>query len=417
MMFRLPMFLGARLSLGNGNKKNAPAVNVAVAAVALSVAVMLASVAIVNGFKREIKNKVVGFNYHLTLYQVPGTNSEEESQNLVSFTPTLKKILDETPYITNYRLELSAPSLLKTDQDFKGIYFKGDSDLESDAFLKGNLVSGRLPKPNAQTPEMLISEKAANELNLKTGDTADTYFIADDVKVRRMKIAGIYNSHFDSYDDLYVFGDLNMVRELTGVKAHEAGTIRIMTDNLDRAEEYAADLSKRLIAAYTNGEIYRAYNVESVYRQGTNYFQWLSLLDTNVFVILVLMSIVACVTIISGMLIIILDKVRFIGLIKSFGAADKLVRRVFVYLAIKVAARGLLIGNVFMLILLWIQDKYRVIPLDPDSYYIDYVPVELGITPIIVLNAVVLTLIFLILLLPSRFASTIHPAEAVRYEE
>lgn len=117
------------------------------------------------------------------------------------------------------------------------------------------------------------------------------------------------------------------------------------------------------------------------------------------------------------MLIIILDKVRFIGLIKSFGAADKLVRRVFVYLAIKVAARGLLIGNVFMLILLWIQDKYRVIPLDPDSYYIDYVPVELGITPIIVLNAVVLTLIFLILLLPSRFASTIHPAEAVRYEE
>lgn len=413
MNMSLPFFLGRRLSLGADGSKSSPAVKVAIIAVALSVAVMLASIAIVNGFKREIRQRVVGFNSHLTIYVAPNSLAESE-QPLVSMTPTLKRILDETPFITNYSMEVSVPSLLKTDEDFKGVYFKGNSNVNKDPFLVDNLSEGNLPENGEDF--IIISRKAADRLQLKRGDNINTYFISDDIKVRPLKITGVFNSHFDTYDDIYVYGALGMVQNITGLKRMEGSAIKVMTDDFDRLDEYQHILNSRLQKAYSDGEVYRLYQVESVYNQGINYFQWLSLLDTNVIVVLILMSVVACVTLISGILILILDKINFIGTIKALGASNSIVRKIFVYLAMKVALAGTITGNILMLSLLWLQAKYRFVPLDPDNYYIDFVPVELSWVDFSILNIVILTLIFLVLLLPARFVASIKPSVTLRFE-
>ncbi|MCM1290640.1 MAG: ABC transporter permease [Prevotella sp.] len=413
---RLQIFLGQRLSLGADGSKSAPAVKVAVAAVAISIAVMLASIAIVNGFKHEIRQKVVGFNSHLTIYVDPQSLNENE-QPLVSMTPTLKKILNETPFIKSYTLEASSPSLLKTIDNFKGVYFKGVDNISCTDFIKYNIVDGAIPTNNQDSSLfVIISSKAAEKLNLKCGMNVDTYFITDNIKVRPLKIAAIYNSHFDVYDDINVFGSLRLVQEIAGLQEHEGSAIRIITDDFERIEEYRTSLNKRLEEAYVSREIYKHYNIESVNNQGMGYFQWLSLLDTNVLVILILMAIVSCVTLISGVLIIILDKYNFIGTIKALGACNSSVRGVFVYLSMKVALTGIVIGNVFMLILLWLQQRYHFLPLDPDNYYIDFVPVNLYPQAIITLNMAVIVMIFFVLVGTASFVSRIRPASSLRYE-
>ncbi|MBD5201526.1 MAG: ABC transporter permease [Bacteroidales bacterium] len=410
-----PFYIGRRLSLGNDGSKSAPAVKVAIVAVALSIAVMLASIAIVGGFKREIRQKVVGFNSHLTIYADENALNETE-QPLVKLTPSLRKILDELPFVTSYSLTLSTPSLLKTDNDFKGIYFKGMEYPET-SFITECLEEGSssgLPQDSGYY--MVVSRKAANELNLKLNDRVDTYFISDNIKARPLHIRGIYNSHFDAYDDLLAYGSLTLVQSLSGIGTEEGSAIQIMTDDFYRIDEYESLLKQRLDIALINSEIYRPYRVESIYRQGAGYFQWLSLLDTNVLVVLILMGIVACVTLISGILILILDKVSFIGTLKALGASNAIIRRIFIYLAMKVALLGVCIGNVIMIALLWLQHKYRLIPLDPENYYIDFVPVHLAWIDFAILNAIVLLIIFVTLLVPARFVATISPSTSIRYE-
>lgn len=413
---RFPFFIGRRLTLGNDGSKSAPAVKVAIVAVALSIAVMIASIAIVQGFKREIRQKVIGFNSHLTIYSVSSESNPDE-QPLVSLTPSLKKILEDLPFITSYSLEVSVPSMLKTENDYKGVYFKGKDTLSKCNFLSDNLVAGSLKQQSNDSSSFIaISQKAADRLNLKTGDRVDTYFVADNIKVRPLRIGAVFNSHFDVYDDIYVYGQLSTVQDVASLNPNEGSALQILTDDFERLEEYEQILKTRLDKAFLTGEIYREYQVESVYRQGAGYFQWLSLLDTNVIVVLILMAVVTCVTLISGILILILDKVNLIGTLKALGASNKSIRSIFIYLAMKVAVIGMLIGNGVIILLLWLQHRYRFIPLDPDNYYIDFVPVDLDWYSFLLLNIIVLILIFLTLLIPARFVATIRPAVTIRYE-
>ncbi len=314
------LYLGRRLALGSGGRKASPGVKVATAAIALSVAVMVASIAIVLGFKREITDKVLGFTSHIVMT----VSSSSDGDNILTLTPTLKKFLDSQDCIKDYSLQISIPAILKTPNDFKGIFLKSLEDNETKAFLKSNLISGTIPDYSQDSVrlEVVISRMAASQLGLKQDDKVDCYFINDDVKVRRIKVAGIFDSHFDAYDDLMVYGSRGLAEAFTGLKPNQGSSILITTNDFDKLDEETILLQNTLNQALAEGLIYKSYYLENAHVQGASYFHWLSMLDTNVIVVLTLMMIVGCVTLVSGMLTIILDKKGFIGLVKALGAAN-----------------------------------------------------------------------------------------------
>ncbi|MGM9867096.1 MAG: ABC transporter permease [Lepagella sp.] len=406
-------FLARRLSLSSGSHRRSPSVAVSITAVALSIAVMIAAVAIVTGFKREIRDKVVGFNSHISIYNIP---SEGDDANVVSLSPSLRSLLDNEPYISEYSLEASIPAIFKTPTDFKGLYLRSINGKKLQSFIRRNLCQGVIPEFDSPDDELkiVISQIAARQLRLKLGDKIDTYFISDDIRVRRLEIVGIFNTHFDSYDDVLAYGSLSMIQNIADVLPDQGTSIAVNVDNFDLLPDYTLLLNNRLAQASADGTLYRYYHVENALSQGAGYFNWLSLLDTNVIVVLTLMIIVAVATLISGMLILILDKKRFIGIARAIGASVSGVRKVFVYLALKVACVGMLIGNVLSLSILWAQHRWHFIPLDADAYYIDFVPVQLDPTAIIQLNLGCLIVIYICLLLPSRFVAKISPIEAIR---
>lgn len=410
-----PLYIARHISPNRGPRGGAPAVKVAVVSVAVSVAVMIASIAIVSGFKREITAKVTGFNAHISMYTL---KTSEDEDNLFALTPSLRKILDDTPFVTDYSLQVSIPGIFKTKTDFQGIYLKSLQGQGITEFLKSNLVSGKVPdysKPDSEM-QIVISEIAAKRLGLKVGDKIDTYFFTNDIRIRPLKVAGVFNSHFDTYDKVFAYGNLGLIQKLGGLRSDQGTSLAIHTDNFHNIEQYTNELNRTMAEALGNGLIFRPVSVDTALNQGAGYFHWLALLDTNVAVILTLMTFVAIVTLISGLLIIILDKKRFIGLLRSLGAPASKVRKIFVYLALKVTALGMLIGNVLMIGLLWLQDKYHFLHLDPESYYIDFVPVRLTVPSLLILNLGVLVVVYLALILPSAFVARISPAETLRYE-
>ena len=407
------LYLGRRLALGSQGRKSSPGVKVATAAIALSVAVMMASIAIVLGFKREITDKVLGFTSHIVM-----TVGPDETDNIITLTPSLKSILDSQENVKEYSLQISIPTILKTPDDFKGVFLKTLEDKNTQEFLNKNLISGCIPDYSQDSTrfDIVLSRMAASQLGLKQSDKVDCYFINDEVKVRRLRIAGVYDSHFDAYDDLMVYGSRDLSEAFSGLKPNQGSSILITTTDFDSLDEATLQIQSRLNDAVVEGLIYKRYQLENAHVQGASYFHWLSMLDTNVIVVLTLMMIVGCVTLVSGMLTIILDKKRFIGLIRALGAPSSKVRQVFIYLAMRVALIGMLIGNILIISVLLVQDRLHVFKLDASSYYIDFVPVEMNWTAFVLLNVCVMMVVYLTLILPSRIISKISPSETMRSE-
>ena len=411
-----PFYLARRLSLGPDGKKMSPAVGVAITSIAISVAVMIASIAIVLGFKKEIRDKVVGFNGHISLYKLLNSSDED---NLVTLDTFLDETLKEIPFITDYNIQVSVPAILKTPEDFKGVYMKGLNGTEAIRYLEKNLEEGEIPDytEDEQKNRILISRKAANQLQLNVGEAIETYFITAEVRVRKLEIAGIYNSHFDQYDDLLIFGSMSLLSQIGQLPENTGTYLSIYTDDFDNIPEYAYILQGELNQRSASGLSQNFYRTDNVLNQGRGFFSWLSLLDTNVAVIITLMMVVGCVTLVSGMLIIILERKRFIGLMRALGAATSKIRNVFIYMAIKIAFIGLIIGDIFILLLLYFQEKYHFLHLDADAYYIDFVPVYLPPYIVVAMNAGVLLVIYFVLVLPSRFVGKISPAESMLQTE
>lgn len=415
-MSSVAFFISRKISISGNDNGKSPAVRVALAAVALSLAVMLAAIAIVLGFKREIRSKVIGFNSHITLSASQSAGNNEEVSQPLLLSPSLSEILDKESYIESYSLDLSVPSVVKTENDFKGLYIKGiDKNANGRIALK-SLEAGDEKSVFDNKDRIIISRIAADELNISPQDSLLTYFITDKVNVRKLEVAGIFNTHFDNYDDVYAYVPLEYIQEVTGKKAYEGSAIQITTKDFDSIPLYTSRLTSRLRESRTNGLIYQDLNIVNALHQGAPFFAWLSLLDTNVIVILVLMMIVSAVTMISGLLIVITDNFRTIATLKAIGSSNRLIRKVFIYLSMKIAIAGMIWGNALMLVFLWLQKKYRFIPLDADTYYIDYVPVELNWLWIILLNVSMLVIVFCSLVVPSRKVASISPAEVLKSE-
>lgn len=392
-----------------------PAIRVSIAAVALSVSVMLAAVAIVMGFKNEIRQKVVGFNAHISLFSDTG---DPESDNIITLTPSLRSVLGEFPFISEYSLGASIPGVLKTPGDFKGIYLRSLGGLNLTDFISRNTETGEIPdfSNDENRNKIVISRLAATQLGLSVGDKVDAYFFSDQIRTRRFEIAAIFNSHFDSYDTVVAYGSLSLIQSLAGLSENQGTNIQIYTDNFDNVSGYSAQMTQELARCVADGTLFRFYRIENAISQGAGYFNWLSLLDMNVVVILTLMTLVAVATLISGMLILILDKRRVIGVVRALGAPVSTVRTIFIWLAMKVALIGMSIGNVLMLSFLLCQRRFHFLPLDPEAYYIDFVPVSVDWRSVVGLNIATVVIMAACLILPSGLAARISPAEAMRDE-
>lgn len=424
----LPFYLARRLSLSSGSGRLSPAVVVSTVAVALSVAVMILALSIVVGFKREITGRVTGFNSDLTLY-AHVTSADGVADPSVTLTPTLQLMLAELPYVEEASLQLNIPSILKTKDDFKGVYLKAFSGRDIGRFVEASLEEGDTSEAwrrggvdamykgvSLGDSAVWISRITADKLRLKTGDVIPAYFMTDRIQVRKLKVAGIYNSHFDDYDDNFAFASLSMIQKIASLSQSQGTGISVSVDDFDNVEAYAQDLRQQLSMALGNGMIYRPLRVESARDSGAGYFHWLSMLDINVWVVLTLMTAVACITLISGMLIIMTDKVRFIALMSALGARRRQLSRVFVLLAVRVAAVGMLLGDAVALAIIMLQDKYRFLPLDPESYYIDFVPVAMPWAAFLLMNVGVILVAWLMLILPSRYVGKVSPVRVLTRE-
>ena len=401
--------LSRRLSLRSSEGGVNPAVAVATTAVALSVAVMILAVAVVVGFKQAITSRVEGFNSAIQLTAAGGSRNESATLTL---TPSLRQTLERHPYIEDIALQAAVPAVFKTSDDFKGVYLKSLSGRDLEGFVRESIEDGVLPRGE----EVAISRAVADRLRLKVGDKIPTYFMGSELRVRPLRVAAIFNSHFDDYDSQYAFAPLQLVRLMAGLDTSEGSSIAIAVSDFDNVDDYVAEIRDSLFDGLRRGVLYKEYNVASARAAGASYFSWLSMLDMNVWVVIALMTVVATVTLISGMLIIMTDKVRFIALLSALGSRRSLLRNIFMQLALRVALLGLLIGDIIGIGIVMAQYYLHFMPLDPDSYYLDYVPVTPVWVAFLILNIGVLVVAWIVLILPSRFVGKVAPARVLARE-
>lgn len=404
----LNLFIANRISAGDDYGRTSPAVKVAIASVALSIAIMVLSVSIVGGFRREIIRKVAGLNSHVTLYLSP------EETGALDYTPELASIVKSTPHVTSASLAVSIPVLLKTPESFKGLYMKSIGTDADTTFIHSILTSGSLPAPDSES--ILISRGVASYLNVAAGDTINLFVVSEEVRGRRVRIAGIFDSHLENFDDFTLYAPMSFAQSLINLTPEQGSSVEIFTDDINNIPAISDELIERLNTGLMNGELRQRYTLDTLQSRGANYFSWLDMLDVNVWIILSLMTIVSLFTLISGVLIIILEKVRFIGVMRAVGASSRRMGRVFVLLAVRIAAKGILIGNLAALTIVGVQAIWHIIPLNPEAYYIDFVPVSFNLPVFLLVNGAFILIIYLVLLIPARLVSRISPAESMRFE-
>lgn len=416
MKFELYIARRLRLKNYNGSKQNSPSISIAVIGVALAIVIMMIAIVVVLGFKHEIRDKVMGFDAQIT---ISNSDYTEKDKSYIIFNDTLKNIINSTIPNGQISLSIKQPGILKTDNDFMGIVFKGMDKNYDWKFISDNLTSGSIPNYNDENNQnkIIISKIISSSLKLNIGDKIYAYFFENNkIRTRRFEIAAIYETHFGEYDKLFAFSSLNTLQKLNNIDSITGNSIEIRNLPISEIENASYNLQDSLIQACYTNKLSSLHRVDTVYNTGALYFNWLDLLDTNVIVILILMSLVSGFTLISSMFIIILERVNMIGIMKSLGATNTQIRRIFIYLTERLVIKGILWGNAIALTIIFLQSKFKLIPLDPEAYYLNYVPTEINWSYILLLNIGVIIISGLILILPSHLISTISPAKTIKFE-
>jgi len=411
----LELFIAKRIHFRQGRKNiSRPAVRIATIGIALGLAVMIISVAVVIGFKREIRNKTIGFGGHIQITNFDNNNTYE--MNSIKVNKALMTKISNIEGVKHVQHFATKPGIIKTNSEFQGIVLKGiDSGFDWD-FFKSNLVEGRIisfPK-NSETNEVVISKYLANLLQLKNGDTFFTYFIQNQVRARKFKIVGIYSTNFVEFDKLIILTDIRHVQALNGWDAESYSGLEILINDFNRIDE-VGDAVYSATANIFNKEG-KTYSTQTIKQINPQIFSWLDLLDTNVWVILILMLSVAGFNMISGLLILILERTNMIGILKSIGARNWSIRKIFLYHSFFLIGKGMLWGNIIGLSLCTIQYFTGIIPLDPQAYYVATVPVYFNWLYIVLLNSGTLLASLIFMIGPSYLITKISPANIIRYE-
>jgi lipoprotein-releasing system permease protein len=387
-------------------RSSRPAVRVALGGIIIGVLVMIVAISVVVGFKQEVSNKVAGFGSHIQVVNFDN-NSTYELQP-IRVNDTLLQTISELPHVKYVSTFATKPGIVKTDSTFQGVVFKGTDYWD---YFAQNIVEGTLP---TATNDILISTELARILSLNVGDHILCYFIEEDLRVRKLTIIGLYNTYMTEMDKLFILGNMEIVRRLNGWDSTQVSGIEVLVDDLRNLHE-ASDAvyyvtANRLDA---DGNMYYTQNLQQLNPQ---VFGWLDLLDMNVVIIIILMLCVSGFSIITGLIILIMDSVSLIGMLKSLGADNSFVRRIFVYQSLMLIGKGLFWGNLIGIALCALQHYTHWLTLDAASYYVSYVPMAFPWGWWVLLNLGTLLVSWLILMAPSAIVTKISPAQVMHFE-
>ena len=409
-------FIARRIYKDRGESRNVspPAVRVATISIAVGLAVMILSVAVVIGFKKEVREKVIGFGSHIQITNFEINPSHELKP--VAVSDTLMDFIQSQPNILRVERFATKLGIIKTAEDFQAIVFKGVDENYNWDFFRSNLQEGRTPRirPDSTGNEVLISQTIANRLNLKLDDSFITYFIQEPLRARKFHIVGIYQTYFSEYDKLFALLDIKQIRQLNQWDADMVSGLELYVKDYNRLDATTDSLYFDL--QMRKDRLNNTFLTQSIKQIKPEIFDWLSVLDVNVWIILGLMLVVAGFSMISGLLIIILEKASMIGTLKALGQDNTNIRKIFLYLSVFLIGKGLLWGNLLALTLCFIQYYFGIAKLNPEVYYLTQVPIDISILSIVFINIGTLLITLVMLILPSYLVANISPAKTMRFE-
>ncbi|WP_028896345.1 FtsX-like permease family protein [Prevotella sp. HUN102] len=412
-----PLFIARKINdSGDKTRKvSKPAIRIATFGVAIGLAVMIVSVCVVLGFKHSVRNKVIGFGSHITVADFMTLQSSE--QYPIQITDSVRNALAKVKGVKHVQRFAYTQGILKTDDDFLGMVLKGVGPEFDSTFIHQNMLEGSIPvfSDSANQQKIVISKTIADKLNLKLGQSIFAYFVnKDGVRTRKFTINGIYETNMKHFDSQICFTDLYTTNKLNGWAADQYSGAELQVNDFEKLDETALNVLKSVKNKTDDYE--GTYSADTVIEQYPQIFSWLDLMDLNVWMILALMVAVAGVTMISGLLIIILERTQMIGLLKAMGAKNRQIRSIFLWFATFIIGKGLLWGNIVGIGIILIQKYFGLIELNPQTYYVSTVPVEINIPLILALNIATLLICVFVLIAPSFLISHIHPAKSMHYE-
>ena len=412
----LPYFIARRLIKGRreGTSFSRPINVIAIVGIAMGLAVMILAVAILTGFKQQIREKVIGFGSHIQIMNFDSNISFETTP--ISDTQNFIQKIRQIPGISHVQVFATKAGIIRTDEDIQGVVLKGIGSDFDWSYFKSCMVDGSVftVTDTGRTDKVIISKKISDMLRLKTGDSFAMLFIQDPPRMRKFTISGIYETSLEEFDKMYVFCDIGHIQRLNGWRDDQVSGFEVYIKDFSKLDQMTSIVRDTI--GYRLAEDETKFKVTNIRMRYPQIFDWLNFQDINVIIIILLMLIVAGFNMISGLLILILEKTNMIGVLKSLGAEDITIRRLFLYQAAYLIGKGLFWGNFIGIGLALIQLKTGIITLDPTSYYIKTVPVNLELTQILLLNAGTMAAIIIMLLVPSQLISRISPVKAIRYD-
>ena len=391
-----------------------PVNRIVIAGIALSITVMILAFAILTGFKKEIRNKIAGFSGHIQVLNFDSNYSFETAP--ISSEQEFVSRLREARGFNHIHVFATKAGIIKTDDNIQGVVLKGVGPDYNWEFFAKNLVEGSILNLNDSTVSngVIISGSLSSLLSLNVGDDFAMYFVQEPPRMRRFTVEGIYETSVEAMDKIYIFGDLGHIRRLNGWDEGQVSGFEVFIDNFNDLERMSLIVRDAIGYKFEEGqEKLKVTNLRMKYPQ---ILDWLNFQDTNVIVIVVLMLLVAAFTMISGLLILILEKTNMIGILKALGSDNRLIQKIFLNQAFYIIVTGLLWGNVIGCSLAFLQKKFELMSLNPSSYYLTTVPINLDILHVILLNVGTIAIILLMLLIPSRLVSSISPVRAIKFD-
>ena len=413
------LYIARRLTLHGGQQKGSPSLTVALLGIVLAVVVMILSIAIVMGFKGEISGKIMHLDAHLRVSNA--ALGIDENYATVNGREVREAIVGDSafaPLVESVSLIADKSAILKTDSDFMGIIMRGVDSGYDWRYLQARLIEGVLPEVSdtASPQQIVISKLVANRLKLKAGDKVLTYFIDNSIKVRNLTVSGVFETDLDAFDGAYIVGTIGIVQGVNGWNGDTGTQVAVNMSDTRNLENDGYQLYALLAQNTVQHESKNLFFVTTTHQNNVAFFAWLEMLNMNVAVILTLMMIVAAFTLISAMLMIVLERIRVIGNFKAMGATNGTIRRIFIYLTGKLILKALIIGNIIGIGLALLQKYAHIVRLDPASYYMPYVPIHLSIPALLMLNVGIIIVSYLTLLGASHIISTIKPTATMRFE-
>lgn len=415
--FSLPLFIARRIYSDHGDRRKVsrPAIRIATAGVAIGLAVMIVTVAVVLGFKHTIRDKAIGFGCHIQVTNFLAIGSSDNYP--ICIDDSVVKTLKGMEGVRHVQRYAQTQGILKTDDEFLGVSFKGIGPEYDLTFLRSCTVAGAFPvfSDSTSTNQLALSKMMADKLQVDVGDRLFAYFIDEDgMRTRRFTVCAVYQTNMTRFDELVCFTDLYTVDKLNGWSTDLSSGAEILVDDFDEVEKVEDEIVERVNRHHDKyANVFSSRTILETYPQ---IFNWLELLDINVWIILGLMVCLSAITMISGLLIIILERTSMIGVLKALGARNRIIRHTFLWFAAFIISQGLLIGDLIGIGLVLLQKYTGFVRLDPENYYVSQAPVELDLPIIVMLNIATLAISIFVLIAPSFFISHIHPAKSMRYE-